>query len=57
MKNAHELLENESLALTSATQFAIIDGKKRAYRQFGTGEHLVLVNRFRGVLDTWVHFF
>ncbi|MEA5141138.1 alpha/beta fold hydrolase [Arcicella rigui] len=31
----------------------MIDGKKRAYPQFGTGEHLVLVNRFRGVLDTW----
>lgn len=53
MKNAQEFLEKESLALTATTQFATIDGKKRAYRQFGTGEHLVLVNRFRGVLDTW----
>jgi hypothetical protein len=47
----------KSLALTAATQFTTIDGKKRAYRQFGTGEHLVLVNRFRGILDTWDPFF
>ncbi len=33
----------ESLALTAATPFAIIDGKKRAYRQFGTGEYLFLL--------------
>src|SRR5512138_923511 len=40
-------------ALTTKTQYAIIDGKKIAYRQFGIGTALILVNRFRGTLDTW----
>ncbi|WP_417939761.1 alpha/beta fold hydrolase [Flavobacterium sp. RS13.1] len=39
--------------VTTNTQFAVIDGKKIAYRKFGTGSPIILTNRFRGTLDTW----
>lgn len=35
------------------TQFILIEGKRLAYRRFGSGKPLVLVNRFRGTMDTW----
>jgi pimeloyl-ACP methyl ester carboxylesterase len=40
-------------ALTAQTQFATSPSGKIAYRMIGTGEPLVLCNRFRGILDTW----
>ena len=40
-------------ALTTKTQYANIDDKKIAYRKFGKGTPIILVNRFRGTLDTW----
>lgn len=40
-------------ALNSKTEFAEINGKKLAYRTIGKGQPIVLVNRFRGTLDTW----
>jgi pimeloyl-ACP methyl ester carboxylesterase len=40
-------------AVNSKTQFAETKGKKLAYRSIGIGETIILVNRFRGTLDTW----
>lgn len=40
-------------AVSSKTQFAEINGKKIAYRSIGNGDAIILVNRFRGILDTW----
>lgn len=40
-------------ALNSKTEFAEINEKKLAYRTIGKGQPIVLVNRFRGTLDTW----
>src|SRR6187402_1736368 len=40
-------------ALNSKTQFAETKGKKIAYRSIGNGDTIILVNRFRGTLDTW----
>lgn len=40
-------------ALNSKTQFATINSRKLAYRSIGKGEPIILVNRFRGTLDTW----
>lgn len=40
-------------AVTSTTQFAELSGRKIAYRSIGKGDPIVLVNRFRGTLDTW----
>ncbi|WP_415327317.1 alpha/beta fold hydrolase [Chryseobacterium sp. MMS23-Vi53] len=42
-----------SNALTSETRFAAIDEKNVAYRQFGKGNPLFFVNRFRGIMETW----
>ncbi|PBQ34901.1 alpha/beta hydrolase [Sphingobacteriaceae bacterium] len=35
------------------TQYAVIDNQKIAYRKIGKGTPIILVNRFRGTLDTW----
>jgi pimeloyl-ACP methyl ester carboxylesterase len=43
----------KATALNSETQFAEINNNKIAYRQFGNGTPLFLVNRFRGIMDTW----
>lgn len=43
----------KTTALSAETQFAEINNKKIAYRQFGTGVPLFFVNRFRGIMDTW----
>lgn len=40
-------------ALTTATQYTVIDNKQIAYRKIGSGTPLILANRFRGTLDTW----
>ncbi|MBM1107057.1 alpha/beta hydrolase [Aurantibacter crassamenti] len=40
-------------ALTVQTKFAKIDNNQIAYRKFGAGAPLILLNRFRGTLDTW----
>ncbi|MCF2443955.1 hypothetical protein L0657_08315 [Dyadobacter sp. CY345] len=42
-----------ALALAAQTNIELINDTKIAYRQFGTAEPLLLVNRFRGVMDTW----
>jgi pimeloyl-ACP methyl ester carboxylesterase len=43
----------QSDALNSKTQFAELSGRKLAYRSIGKGSAVILVNRFRGTLDTW----
>jgi pimeloyl-ACP methyl ester carboxylesterase len=40
-------------AVAAPTQFVESKGRRIAYRSVGTGEPLVLCNRFRGILDTW----
>lgn len=40
-------------AMTAKTQYAESNGRKLAYRSVGTGKPIVLLNRFRGTLDTW----
>lgn len=40
-------------AVNSQTEFADVSGRKIAYRSIGSGEPIILVNRFRGTLDTW----
>jgi len=40
-------------ALNSKTEYADVSGRKIAYRSIGKGDPIILVNRFRGTLDTW----
>jgi pimeloyl-ACP methyl ester carboxylesterase len=40
-------------ALIAPTRFADVAGRTLAYRSIGTGQPIVLCNRFRGVLDSW----
>lgn len=40
-------------AITAATQFAEVGGRKIAYRSIGKGVPLILCLRFRGNLDDW----
>lgn len=40
-------------AINSKTEFADLSGRKIAYRSIGKGNPIILVNRFRGTLDTW----
>lgn len=40
-------------AVTTETQYALIDNKQIAYRKIGNGTPIILANRFRGTLDTW----
>lgn len=40
-------------AIQSKTQFAEVEGRKLAYRSIGKGTPIILINRFRGTLDTW----
>ncbi|MDQ6472536.1 alpha/beta hydrolase [Flavobacterium sp. LHD-80] len=46
--NAHK-----TTATTSETQFADLSDRKIAYRSIGNGTPLILINRFRGTIDTW----
>lgn len=43
----------KATALNAETQFAEINNNKIAYRQFGNGNPIFFVNRFRGIMDTW----
>lgn len=43
----------QSSALSSKTEFAALTGRTLAYRSIGKGTPIILVNRFRGTLDTW----
>jgi pimeloyl-ACP methyl ester carboxylesterase len=40
-------------ASTAQTRFVDVKGDRIAYRSFGRGEPLLLLNRMRGTLDTW----
>lgn len=40
-------------AVHSSTQFADINGRKIAYRMIGSGDPIILCQRFRGNLDSW----
>lgn len=40
-------------AASSKTQYAATGDRKIAYRSIGKGTPIILVNRFRGTLDTW----
>jgi pimeloyl-ACP methyl ester carboxylesterase len=42
-----------SEALDSKTKFIEVSDRKFAYRSIGTGLPIILLNRFRGTLDTW----
>ena len=44
---------SEKEALTSTTEFADLPGRKIAYRSIGSGNPVILINRFRGTIDTW----
>lgn len=46
-------LVHQSNATNSTTQFAEINGRKIAYRSTGSGEPIILCQRFRGNLDDW----
>ena len=40
-------------AVSAKTNFVETGGRKIAYRSIGSGQPIILVNRFRGNLDTW----
>ena len=40
-------------AVNSETQYANFSDRKIAYRSIGEGNPIILINRFRGTLDTW----
>lgn len=40
-------------ATNSETQFAALPGRTIAYRSIGEGNPIILINRFRGTIDTW----
>jgi pimeloyl-ACP methyl ester carboxylesterase len=42
-----------SEALNSKTKFIEVNDRRFAYRSIGTGLPIILLNRFRGTLDTW----
>lgn len=44
---------NAQDSATAQTQFAETNGRKIAFRSFGNGDPIVLVNRFRGTMDSW----
>lgn len=46
-------MENKINAVSAKTKFAETGGRKIAYRSIGKGLPIILVNRFRGNLDTW----
>ncbi|SHM75709.1 alpha/beta fold hydrolase [Flavobacterium saccharophilum] len=51
--NLYTMNAQKSSALNSTTEFADVPGRKIAYRSIGQGTPIILVNRFRGTLDTW----
>jgi hypothetical protein len=42
-----------SEAVNSKTKFIEVNEQRFAYRSIGTGLPIILLNRFRGTLDTW----
>jgi pimeloyl-ACP methyl ester carboxylesterase len=42
-----------SEAVDSKTKFIEVNGQRFAYRSYGTGLPIIMLNRFRGTLDTW----
>jgi pimeloyl-ACP methyl ester carboxylesterase len=46
-------MENKINAVSAKTNFVETGGRKIAYRSVGKGLPIILVNRFRGNLDTW----
>ncbi len=50
---ADELPEAPPTALTAPTAYADLSGDQIAYRSFGSGPPVLLLNRLRGTLDTW----
>lgn len=40
-------------ALHAPTRFVDVDGRRLAYRSFGSGRPIVLCTRFRGTMDVW----
>jgi pimeloyl-ACP methyl ester carboxylesterase len=46
-------IDAEPSALTAANQFVEADGRRLAYRRFGTGPDLVLCVRLRATMDMW----
>jgi pimeloyl-ACP methyl ester carboxylesterase len=46
-------MENLSPSMLSQTRFANLDGRRIAYRRFGSGMPIVLCVRFRGTMDSW----
>jgi pimeloyl-ACP methyl ester carboxylesterase len=46
-------VENKINAVIAKTKFVETGGRKIAYRSIGSGLPIILVNRFRGNLDTW----
>lgn len=46
-------ISNAQNASNSKTEFADLSGRKIAYRSIGEGIPIILVNRFRGTIDTW----
>jgi pimeloyl-ACP methyl ester carboxylesterase len=43
----------QTRAINSTTEYAKLSDRKIAYRSIGSGTPIILVNRFRGTLDTW----
>ncbi|MFM0477030.1 alpha/beta fold hydrolase [Paraburkholderia strydomiana] len=46
-------MANDSQSNSARTQFVEVEGRRLAYRTFGTGIPLVLCVRFRGTMDAW----
>ena len=42
-----------SNAVNAKTNFVQIGDRKIAYRSIGKGLPIIMINRFRGTLDTW----
>jgi pimeloyl-ACP methyl ester carboxylesterase len=45
--------KTSGLAIASTTKYIEKDGRQIAYRMIGSGEPIILCNRFRGILDDW----
>ncbi len=46
-------MRNTISAVNAKTKFVETGGRKIAYRSIGSGQPIILVNRFRGNLDSW----
>ena len=46
-------MKSKMSAVSAKTKFVETGGKKIAYRSIGSGQPIILVNRFRGNLDSW----